>query len=92
MRYRARRVVVKARVVKLRGVESQAIAAHLRYLQRDGVTTDGQHGQAYSGEDDRADTRGLCRSRAGGPPPVPVHRGGRGRRRARRTSSPSPAS
>jgi type IV secretory pathway VirD2 relaxase len=57
MRYRARRVVVKARVVKLKGVQSQAIAAHLRYLQRDGVTTDGQHGQAYSGEDDRADTR-----------------------------------
>ena len=59
MRYRARRVVVKARVVKLKGVESQAIAAHLRYLQRDGVTTDGEHGQAYSGEDDRADTRSF---------------------------------
>jgi type IV secretory pathway VirD2 relaxase len=60
MRYRARRVVVKARVVKLKSVESQAIAAHLRYLQREGVTTDGQHGQAYSGEDDRADTRAFA--------------------------------
>jgi type IV secretory pathway VirD2 relaxase len=60
MRYRARRVVVKARVVKLKGVESKAIAAHLRYLQREGVTTDGQHGQAYSGEDDRADTRAFA--------------------------------
>jgi type IV secretory pathway VirD2 relaxase len=60
MRYRARRVVVKARVVKLKGVESQAVAAHLRYLQRDGVTTDGQHGQAYSGEDDRADARAFA--------------------------------
>jgi len=59
MRYRARRVVVKARVVKLKGVESRAIAAHLRYLQREGVTTDGQRGQAYSGEDDRADTRAF---------------------------------
>jgi type IV secretory pathway VirD2 relaxase len=59
MRYRARRVIVKARVVKLKGVESRAIAAHLRYLQRDGVTTDGEHGQAYSGEDDRADTRAF---------------------------------
>jgi hypothetical protein len=29
MRYRARRVVVKARVVKLKGVDSRAIAAHL---------------------------------------------------------------
>jgi hypothetical protein len=44
MRYRARRVVVKARVVKLKGVDSRAIAAHLRCLQREGVTTDGQHG------------------------------------------------
>jgi type IV secretory pathway VirD2 relaxase len=60
MRYRAPRVVVRARVVKLKGVESQAIAAHLRYLQREGVTTDGQHGQAYSGEDDRADTRAFA--------------------------------
>ena len=59
MRYRARRVVLKARVVKLKGVQSQAIAAHLRYLQREGVTTDGQHGQAYSGEDERADTRAF---------------------------------
>ncbi len=59
MRYRARRVIVKARVVKLKGVESQVIAAHLRYLQREGVTTDGQHGQAYSGEDDRTDTRAF---------------------------------
>jgi type IV secretory pathway VirD2 relaxase len=60
MRYRARRVIVKARVIKLEGVESQAIAAHLRYLQREGVTTDGQHGQPYSGEDDRADTRAFA--------------------------------
>jgi type IV secretory pathway VirD2 relaxase len=51
---------VKARVVKLKGVESRAIAAHLRYLQREGVTTDGRHGQAYSGEDDRADTRAFA--------------------------------
>jgi type IV secretory pathway VirD2 relaxase len=59
MRYRARRVMLKAQVVKLKGVESQAIAAHLRYLQREGVTTDGLHGQAYSGEDYRADTRSF---------------------------------
>jgi type IV secretory pathway VirD2 relaxase len=32
----------------------------LRYLQREGVTADGQHGQAYSGEDDRADTRAFA--------------------------------
>ena len=57
MRFRARRVVVKARVVKLRGVESQAIAAHLRYLQREGVTIDACRGRAYSALEDEADPK-----------------------------------
>jgi type IV secretory pathway VirD2 relaxase len=48
MRYRARRVVVKARVVKMRGAGSKAAYAHLRYLQRDGVTRDGERGRLYS--------------------------------------------
>ena len=59
MRYRARRVIVKARVVKLKGVESQAIAAHLRYLQREGVTLDGNRGHVYSGTDDEADAKAF---------------------------------
>jgi type IV secretory pathway VirD2 relaxase len=54
MRYRARRVVVKARVVKLRGGESKAAHAHLRYLQRDGVTLDGERGRLYSASLDEA--------------------------------------
>jgi len=52
-RFRARRVVVKARVVKLnpqrgargpkiRGTASKAVDAHLRYLERYGVTRDGE--------------------------------------------------
>ena len=57
MRFRARRVVVKARVVKLKGVESQAIAAHLRYLQREGVTIDARRGRAYSAVEDEADPK-----------------------------------
>ena len=60
MRFRARRVVVKARVVKLRGAESQAVAVHLRYLQREGVTLDGERGQAYSTLEDRADTKAFA--------------------------------
>lgn len=60
MRFRARRVIVKARVVKLKGVESQAIAAHLRYLQRDGVTTDGRRGHAYSALEDDADPKAFA--------------------------------
>jgi len=61
-RTRARRVAVKARVVKLnpqrgaaRGrqfVGAKAVDAHLRYLERDGVTQDGAKGQVYSAERD----------------------------------------
>ena len=55
MRFRARRVIVKARVVKLRGGKSKAAHAHLRYLQRDGVTLDGESGRLYSADLDHAD-------------------------------------
>jgi type IV secretory pathway VirD2 relaxase len=66
---RARRVAVKARVVKLnpqrgaaRGrqfVSARAVDAHLRYLERDGVTRDGEKGQVYSGERDLEDGRAF---------------------------------
>ena len=59
---RSRLVAVKARVVKLnpqrgavRGrqfVSAKAVDAHLRYLERDGVTKDGEKGQVYSAERD----------------------------------------
>jgi len=55
MRFRARRVVVKARVVKLRGSASKAAYAHLRYLQREGVTLGGERGRLYSSWQDDAD-------------------------------------
>ena len=69
VRTRARRVAVKARVVKLnpqrgaaRGrqfVGAKAVDAHLRYLERDGVTRDGEKGQVYSGERDVEDGRAF---------------------------------
>jgi hypothetical protein len=69
VRTRARRVAVKARVVKLnpqrgatRGrqfVSATAVDAHLRYLERDGVTRDGEKGQVYSGERDVEDGRAF---------------------------------
>jgi hypothetical protein len=56
---------MKARVVKLnpqrgaaRGrqfVSAKAVSAHLRYLERDGVTRDGEKGQVYSAECDVED-------------------------------------
>jgi type IV secretory pathway VirD2 relaxase len=68
-RTRARRVAVKARVVKLnpqrgaargrQSVSAKAVDAHLRYLERDGVTRDGEKGQVYSAERDVEDGRAF---------------------------------
>ena len=68
-RTRSRRVAVKARVVKLnpqrgalRGrqfVSARAVGAHLRYLERDGVTKDGEKGQVYSAGRDVEDGRAF---------------------------------
>ncbi|EQB11769.1 relaxase/mobilization nuclease domain-containing protein [Sphingobium lactosutens] len=52
--HRSRQVVVKARVVRHGGRAS--LAAHLNYLQRDGVTRDGEKGVLFG-----ADTEGLDR-------------------------------
>jgi len=69
VRTRARRVAVKARLAKLnpqRGgartrahVSAAAVDAHLRYLERDGVTRDGEKGQVYSADRDAADGRAF---------------------------------
>src|SRR3546814_16725825 len=53
--FRSRRVVVKSRIVKLAGNGIKGARAHLRYIQRDGVTRDGHPGAIYSAEQDRAD-------------------------------------
>jgi type IV secretory pathway VirD2 relaxase len=52
---RQRRVVVKARIVKLSGKDMAAALAHMRYVQRDGVTREGTPGQLYSAQMDVAD-------------------------------------
>lgn len=62
---RSRRVVVKARIVRLGGLGSKAAAAHLRYLQRDGTTREGERGTLYSAELDNADGKAFL-ERAGG--------------------------
>jgi type IV secretory pathway VirD2 relaxase len=55
---RMRRVVVKARIVRLK-VESGAAGAHVRYLQREGTTRDDERGRLYGAEADAADGRGF---------------------------------
>lgn len=49
-----RRVVVKTRYVRGAGKNGKS-AAHIRYIQRDGTSRDGERGQLYSATDDRAD-------------------------------------
>jgi len=65
VRTRSRRVAVKARIVKLNPqrngartrahVSSKAVDALLRYLERDGITRDGEKGQVYSADKNIAD-------------------------------------
>uniref|UniRef100_Q11FV7 Type IV secretory pathway VirD2 components (Relaxase)-like protein n=1 Tax=Chelativorans sp. (strain BNC1) TaxID=266779 RepID=Q11FV7_CHESB len=50
----SRRVIVKSRSVRAAGKNGRA-AAHLRYIQRDGTSRDGERGQLYSATEDRAD-------------------------------------
>jgi type IV secretory pathway VirD2 relaxase len=52
---RTRRVVIKARLVKLGAKGISASRAHLRYIQRDSATPDGAPGGLYSAEQDVAD-------------------------------------
>jgi type IV secretory pathway VirD2 relaxase len=58
--------MVKARVVKLSGAKAAGAAqAHLRYLQRDGVTREGEHGRFYSTFSDDADGKAFLERGAG---------------------------
>nr|WP_246350648.1 relaxase/mobilization nuclease RlxS [Sphingobium boeckii] len=56
---RTRRVVVKARIVKLGTKGLSNAKAHLRYIQRDGVTRDGMPGALYGRDSDAADGRAF---------------------------------
>jgi type IV secretory pathway VirD2 relaxase len=58
-RMRMRRVIVKARYVKLKGRQSRAGYAHLRYLQRDGVSREGEPGKLYGRGLDVPESRGF---------------------------------
>ncbi|WP_291477113.1 DUF3363 domain-containing protein [Acidovorax sp.] len=51
----ARRVVIKSRFVVLKKAGARSVFTHLRYIERDGTTRDGQKGQAYGADTDAAD-------------------------------------
>ncbi|WP_028349836.1 relaxase/mobilization nuclease RlxS [Bradyrhizobium murdochi] len=60
-----RRVVIKARIVRIKTGDPGAIRAHLRYVQRDGVTRDGDPGELYDATNDRADGKAFTERSAG---------------------------
>ncbi|CAH0210455.1 hypothetical protein SRABI70_01974 [Pseudomonas sp. Bi70] len=51
----ARRAAVKARLVNLRHAGKRSTASHLRYIQRDGVSREGDPGKAYGPLTDQTD-------------------------------------
>ena len=55
----ARRVVIKSRYVVLKKAGAHSVSTHLRYIERDGVTRDGERGQAYGPETDTADLKSF---------------------------------
>ena len=56
---RARRAVVKTRLVRVGTKGMPAARAHLRYIQRDGVTREGNPGELYSADRDTADGKAF---------------------------------
>lgn len=59
----ARRVVVKSRIAKLG--KGMAAVAHLRYLQRDGTTREGERGSLYGRDVDQVDGKPFLERSAG---------------------------
>ena len=57
--FRQRLVIIKSRIVRLTGKGMQGARAHLRYIQRDGVTREGLPGELYSADQDRADGKAF---------------------------------
>lgn len=57
--FRQRRAVVKARLVKLVGKGLGPARTHLHYLQRDGVTREGEPGRLYAANEDQADGKAF---------------------------------
>ncbi|NPC57790.1 relaxase/mobilization nuclease and DUF3363 domain-containing protein [Caenimonas soli] len=52
---RSRRVVIKTRLFVLKQAGARSIRTHLRYIERDGVSRDGERGQGYGPATDKTD-------------------------------------
>lgn len=63
--YRQRRVIIKSRIVKLAGKGLAGAQAHMRYIQRDGVTREGEPGALYGPGGEAADGKAFHKRSAG---------------------------
>lgn len=63
--FRSRRVIVKLRPVTLAGKGLGGARAHLTYIQRDGMTRDGEPGQLYSADLEVADGKAFLKRGSG---------------------------
>ena len=63
----SRRVIVKARYTRMAVGHLGAAHAHLKYIQRDGVTREGEAGQLYDAARDDADGRAFLDRSTGDP-------------------------
>ncbi|MEJ5976574.1 relaxase/mobilization nuclease RlxS [Novosphingobium sp. PS1R-30] len=57
--FRGRRVIVKARIVRLGAQGMGAAKAHLRYIERDGTSRSGERETLYDAASDRADRQAF---------------------------------
>jgi len=62
---RSRHVIIKGRLIRLAKSGLSGAIAHLRYLQRDGVTREGASGDLYDARHDKADGRQFLERGAG---------------------------
>jgi type IV secretory pathway VirD2 relaxase len=53
--FRQRRVIVKARTISLKGRGFEGAKAHLRYVERDGTSREGERGKLYGPDSDSVD-------------------------------------
>ncbi|MGN6515293.1 MAG: relaxase/mobilization nuclease RlxS [Rhizomicrobium sp.] len=56
--FRTRRVIVKSRIIQLKS-SLEAAREHLRYIQRDGVTREGEPGELYDANGDHAEGKAF---------------------------------
>ena len=62
-----RRVIVKARFTSFKRGGLGAAKAHLRYIQRDGVTLAGERGELYGADNDKIDGKTFLERSEGDP-------------------------